>query len=244
MKIALCLSGIVGGKKGKDGIGGDIDYKCCYDYYYKNIISNNDVDIFIHSWSVKHKENLNKLYLPKKSFFEPQKKFPFNKSLLFFGGKGKKNVEKYSPLINSRFYSSKEVISLKKSYEKENNFKYDFVMVSRFDLMWLIPLNFNNFNPKYFYISNWNNRNIVNDKTNRSKKSKRYLDLWFFSNSDYMDYYGNVFDELEKINITDPHRFLWHYLNKNEKIQKNIKYELYIGSDYELYRNKILGEKK
>ena len=43
-----------------------------------------------------------------------------------------------------------------KQYESDNNFEYDMVMISRLDLLWFTDINFEDYDNKYFYVSNWN----------------------------------------------------------------------------------------
>ncbi|KFA99244.1 hypothetical protein HW45_05005, partial [Vibrio sp. ER1A] len=76
MKVAICFYGLVGGRADKNGNGIPLDPKIAYNLNYKNIISNNDVDVFIHSWSNEFKDELNKLYNPKRSIIEKQIDFP------------------------------------------------------------------------------------------------------------------------------------------------------------------------
>ena len=72
-KIALCLYGLIG-HEGKFGRGNIINFKLPYEFYKKNL-SDNDMDIFIHSWSYQHKEKIVDLYNPVDSIFEnPTKK--------------------------------------------------------------------------------------------------------------------------------------------------------------------------
>ena len=68
-KIALCLSGLVGGTKGPDGKGDMVDVDIISQQY---IIDINDVDVFIHSWSVKAEDKLIEAYQPKGKLFEKQ----------------------------------------------------------------------------------------------------------------------------------------------------------------------------
>ena len=65
------LSGIIGGEGGKDGCQNfSLDLIKPYESIKKNILDVNDVDIFIHSWSLESESDLVKLYSPKKSQFE------------------------------------------------------------------------------------------------------------------------------------------------------------------------------
>ena len=60
-RIALCLSGIVGGKGGPNGKGGVVDIKTIFNQYQKHILDKNNVDVFIHSWSIDYEEIVNML---------------------------------------------------------------------------------------------------------------------------------------------------------------------------------------
>ena len=80
MKVALCLSGLVGYSK-KFGKGNPIDYRLAYQHFKKNISDNQiELDVFMHSWSVDYKSELIECYKPKDYIFEPQKNFGSNYS--------------------------------------------------------------------------------------------------------------------------------------------------------------------
>lgn len=69
MKIALCLSGLVGSLE-RFGEGDSIDLSLAYNHFKKHIFNiNNNVDIFIHSWSTESEEEICDLYKPTRSIF-------------------------------------------------------------------------------------------------------------------------------------------------------------------------------
>ena len=71
MKVALCLSGLVGYST-KSGKGNPIDYRLAYQHFKKNISDNQiELDVFMHSWSVDYKSELIECYKPKDYIFEP-----------------------------------------------------------------------------------------------------------------------------------------------------------------------------
>jgi hypothetical protein len=71
LRVALCFYGLVGSKIGKNGNGESLDPTIAYEYYKKHILDVNDnVDVFIHSWSYDSKKKLLKLYKPKKEAIE------------------------------------------------------------------------------------------------------------------------------------------------------------------------------
>ena len=51
MRIALCLTGLLGGLNGKSGEGKIIDPRNGLFWYKKNVIEGNNVDVFFHSWN-------------------------------------------------------------------------------------------------------------------------------------------------------------------------------------------------
>ena len=74
MKIALCLSGLVGSVKGQGGRGELLDPALAYKYIKQNILDqNSEIDIFIHSWNTELEEEIRSLYNPKLAIFEKQK---------------------------------------------------------------------------------------------------------------------------------------------------------------------------
>ena len=183
MKVALCLQGTVGNiyidkKNYKHEM--DVDYRIGLEHYNKFLMDvNSDVDVFLHCWNTKYENEINASYNPKGSIFEKQIKF------------GLENVR--LDYMKSRWYSQKKVLELKKDYELENNFTYDFVMVSRFDEALLTPLNFSEYDNSKFYAPN------DQDTIEKSRQTNMFLDYFFFSNSNNMDKFGTLYDNWENI---------------------------------------------
>jgi hypothetical protein len=240
MRVAFLLCGKIGGMKGKDGEGGLIDYHFCRDRFNKYIIEPNNADVFIHSWSKAQEKDLMEIYSPKKAIIENQIDFKFNHHLPFLGGKKGEHPFNAS-IVRSRFYSTQKVVKLKKAYEKKNGFIYDFVMITRFDLIWHTLINFNKLDSRYFYIPKWNKVDYGKERTIKRKyfKGERYLDLCFISNSKYMNYYGDAFNKFKNNNISDPHTFLHIYLNENKKIKRNVKFRYLRAIDMDVYRDRV-----
>lgn len=213
MRVALCFNGLVGSTSGKsqDLIGG---FEECFSIssklYKKHIINNNDVDIFVHSWSTDLKDTIVETYNPKKYIIEKQKVFD-----------APSYIQAHTPQrIQSHYsmwYSRKKVMELKREYEKENNFKYDCVMLARFDLAWQSDLTFNEYNPENFWVGKWPkkwyNGKMLDDvdywkMSDGGKNNEKFettwwgyphnnhglLGMWFFSNSENMDNFTTVYD--------------------------------------------------
>lgn len=263
MRVALCLYGLVGGKVGKDGKGEILDLDVAYKHYKKHILDKNDVDVFIHTWSVEYEDDLRKLYEPRKAIFEKQidfsKDVEYNFSLMFkdfkncishitqkmignnlddkFNRSDKRAFRAYS-----RWYSNKKTIELKKKYEEENNFQYDWVMVSRLDVAFFKDVLFENYDNRYFYASHWND--APNEAVGRSESNKKnnhrgkgFLDFWFFSNSETMDYFGKLYDHRKEYSIS-PHMSSREHMKKNSI---KIKYLFYRWKDHEMIRRYFLN---
>jgi hypothetical protein len=196
MRLALCLHGKYNNRF-SDSSGDDGSR------YIKEVIlekyPNIDIDVFIHSWDSDLVKNITHNYkkLLKKSYFEPQ--VDFNKIILESGIDDKlfnpPNQQKFRTCANSLsfFYSRKRVIELKLMHEKKHNFKYDIVVVSRFDLGQIDKYNGShpykvseiNFNPKfdmsYIYSAMWDQLNCG------------YADQWFYSSSENIDKIAGIY---------------------------------------------------
>jgi hypothetical protein len=264
MRIALCFYGLVGGKLGKNGRGESLDPTIAYEYYKEHIIDVNDeVDVFIHSWSADVKDKLVELYKPKKECIEKQIYFPksvshpdkygsFKTKIKLFIMKLFKNKaynewlqkrEQELFRVYSRWYSSKKVLELKKEYEKENRFKYDVVMITRLDIGFFTNLDFTKYDMKYFYASNRNKPatkefDYIGDYENY-KSDTELSDLWFFSNTENMDKFADLYNEIVSYEVS-PHRSSRQHVNKYIG-QEKIAYTLFRWFDCELIRRKEYG---
>lgn len=258
MRIAVCISGIVGALKGQGGRGKLLDPEFTFKFIKKNILDKNPaIDVFIHCWNVELEQQILDLYKPKLYIFESQKNFEeFNdmknpiknlknllsflklKLLEFLNNDFKKLKEREKQNACSRWYSNKRVIELKKKYEIKNNFTYDFVMITRFDVAFFKPLIFSKYCNSYFYASNWNDlpRPENNFKINfiNNYEGKGFLDLWFFSNSKNMDLFSHLFDNIRAYS-TSPHLSSREHLDTFLP-QNKIKYIMYRWQDFEMVR--------
>ena len=217
MKIALCLSGFIGNvNKWIDGE--EIDYHYGYKYIYESILKGYDVDVFIHSWSTEHQEGLKDLYKPVKSIFEPNKDFKLR------GVVPKEDLPTpYSFAVKSMWYSRKKSIELVEQYQKENNVKYDLVLLTRFDIALLKKFEFEKYNANKIHIAG-----PVEAKRLRSGKvvPHKINDIYFMANLDNMKKVVELFDTYEDIavdhNTNWPHESVSshvvitkHFLNLN-----------------------------
>jgi len=257
MKVAICFFGLVGGVVGKDGKGESLDPQIAYDLNYQNLIKNNEADVFIHSWSVEHKDKILKLYKPKDSVIEKQRIFEPSPKLLNEKGlwnnaktslkkflrpvKHKQQLKSRLKEVNraySRWYSTKAVLEMKRKFERENDFEYDAVLVNRLDVGFYTPLEFSDFDLEKFYASHWNDypcrdNNFTLNKENHNT-GKGFLDFWFFSNSHNMDSFGSLYDNIDKYSVS-PHNSSYEHVNF---LKLNYEYVLYRWVDHEMIRRK------
>ena len=113
MRIALCLSGIVGKlytNKGNYKWENDVDFRIGHYHYKKHIFDvNENVDVFIHSWDTKYENEIVNTYNPKKYKFQEQ--IIFDEDNVYFGS--------YRP--NSKFTISGNISGSKYNYYLDNN---------------------------------------------------------------------------------------------------------------------------
>ncbi len=222
MKVALCLSGKVGNTKGKSGYHKSESrvLEKGFEHYKRHIIEKNDLDVFVHCWDVELSDQIELIYNPVSSTYQQQINFDIPH---YVRGEDKRKQNHYS-----RWYSNMQVNKLRKNYENQNNFKYDFVMTTRFDLAWETDVIFSDYNPNNFYVGYWsavfdkNGKDIFKggrgplydllrqDKKNINKFKyglkgyptidEGFLDLWFFSNSENSDKFFNLYNLLDEYN--------------------------------------------
>ena len=197
MKIALCLFGLVGGSSGKNGAGEEIDPSIAHGYIKKHILDKNDVDVFIHTWSVGKKDVLLDLYDPVRYIFEPQVIFD-----------DRVEVQR----ARSRWASTRKSVDLIGG-------DYDMVMLSRMDVAYFADIVFDDYDPKYFYASHWN------DVGKRNHHTHGFLDLWL-----YIDNY----DISQHVASKQHAKF----------IKADVRHAMYRGYDFEMVRRAILKCKK
>ena len=235
LKIAFCLFGIIGGRQGKDGLGGDADFARCFDTYNDRIFKLYDTDVFLHTWSVQYEKPIIKLYQPKGAIFEPQ--------IMFDGGKGPNRGDRFRSM--SRWYSTMKVLELQRQYSERHNIHYDFIMLTRFDIMWLVPLNFEKLERDCFYIANWNLHKSSGLRGNASfphGKMKRYSDMWMIGSQEQMNHLSGLYNVIGQIgnHEFDQHALLFTRMAKYREMNC-IRFKYLNSIDYALYRKHVLG---
>lgn len=216
-RIAILLHGQAG-TADKYGTGSKIDVALSHKHFKKHILdANENVDVFMHSWSEDRKDVLIDLYNPVFHYFEPQIIFDFEYVVGDPNGKGgeinKWRDGKFKGLDNlrfhalfSRWYSAKQANQLRLTYEKQHDFEYDYVMVTRYDLAYNVDFNFEEFDIEKFYaippVSVYQDGQIHHGIN----------DLWFISNSENMTNFLEIYEWIKHIKHF-PHKYTHsHYL--------------------------------
>jgi len=235
MKVALCLSGIVGGVEGKGGRGTDTDYVVCSKLLKEFVIEPNDCDVFIHSWSVEHKENLVELYKPKSYIFEPQIDFSIN------------------PNRNKSNYQSKWYSIIQSLLQVVRFGEYDWVIITRFDIMFLQNLNLSEFDSNYLYMPNYSvypkntnrERWEIPPKNNQSLKRRVLHDMYIIAS--YTNTLKLAFNEPQNWfynSSVNPHKAnRARVINIFGNISDVVRFWGYRGYEWDLYRWKICHSK-
>ncbi len=243
MKIALCLFGHIGGMKSKGGsLHGDVDVSRAYSSYKKMILMDNDVDVFIHSWSIDSKEELINLYTPNDSLIEKQKDFSstkledysmkhFDTYTSYFATYKEKTVSVLQDTMMrscSRWYSNSKSLELMSLYSKKNNISYDYVFQGRLDLLLFKKINFNELDKKYYY------------SPIRSKEKGKALNEYFMiSNQKNAEIFSSIYREKNKYSIRPPVAAKQH-LDDNLIETKECSFEL--AKDFNTLRNQVNKE--
>ncbi len=263
MKVALCLTGLSSGLNnktpngqvwnGKNGQRMPVDWKTGFEHYNRHILSKNDVDVFMHSWREDDGSEIVGAYNPVEFKFEPQ--------ITFGPPTSKKHI------TVSRWYSMNKCVELKKLHEINAGFKYDIVMVSRFDLAWNVDVILDRFDPSFFYVSNWC---IARDKKSgkvirhaeyffdgwdkkmaagqmfhehtgwpHDKSYNALADYWFFSCSENMDRFASLYHSMDHyLKIGEPSNHEYAWKHlRRIGLLSKVKFAFHIHDECHLTRN-------
>ena len=263
MKVALCLFGQVGGAKGRAGGGGWFHPRSGKNFLNNVLIEKYSPDVFIHSWSDFLKDGIVETYKPKSYVIEPQ--IQFNPNFSDFGFEDPEEMSKfkaYQALLNtnekrknyqgirdevfspgglafrsqSRWYSTQQSVNLMREFEDANNFKYDFVLLSRFDLWYLRKFNLEKLDPSFIYASPRTDGSPPDKPVLYEKDHEHALeDLWFLGGSDVIHRFGNLYENLLSYSLRPTWASREHI--KSSIGEENLKYMWWGGYDYGLLRN-------
>lgn len=213
MRVAICLSGLIGFYS-KFGGGKVVNYKISKKFFDKNLNQNDiKIDYFLHCWNEEFENDLIELYSPKKIMFE--KPLVKNHNL---------NIKEYSALSNN--YSKKKVVQLKSSYEKEKSITYDIVILTRFDIIILNPLNYKKIDKTKFYVVGPKKHHSNNCKClfcDDSLPNHCLNDVLFISSSKNIDKFSLAYDYVNEYGLKSNHIITKKHLLKTG-LWENVDY--------------------
>ena len=237
MRISICFYGLHPNECFK---GSQKHEDLCPLFWKKNVFDKNNVDIFLHSFDIKNKDLLLKEYNPVSFIFENQKKFPnhiINPDKVENNRILKNYNMNWCELQYCAYYGVKKTAELMTEYEMKHNFVYDFVLVTRIDVLWLKPLEFSKLKKDIFYLQKWGKDNIIG----KNKNYREILGIWYLSNSNNIKQFSKLYDKLPfylKNGFIYEHKL---YKMHIDTITKNIKYKFTSSDDCDL--NEIFCEK-
>lgn len=264
-RIAVCYHGLSYGENFKKG-GLPVTFEKGLESFQRNVVNYNKnffFDIFFHSWSNPLEEIIKQKYSPIKYLFEPSKKLVelslWQKTYSII--RALKNQDKeYSRYNNiySRWYSFQKAFSLAESYSKNNNVIYDYVLVLRFDMVFLNQIDFSKIYLNSFtcgrFIGYHDGKNFVADddvrninKQDYSIKERGYpfndeglQDFFFGANMSFMKDFSNIYFELKtlirKAGLSNHKIALHKFLELEKKRKTKLSHPLEYITDYYLER--------
>jgi hypothetical protein len=218
MKIALCLFGYTNSKETNTTY-------CALTNNFKHLFEQvmvHNPDVFIHSWEYEKDKQLIDIFEPKYYTFEKQKKFTKSLNKIDWNRFSKSYQKPFNSF--SALYSVKQSNDLKIIFEKENNFKYDCVISSRFDV------GYHNSGKNKTSFINFDKNNNMNcvytafwDQLNAGPSNH-----WIYSNSKNMDLICNMYD------------YLVEYLNPNSEYIKEMTSGMFDTNEDDWFSNEFL----
>tara|TARA_R110000868_G_scaffold90906_1_gene252006 strand:- start:3727 stop:4560 length:834 start_codon:yes stop_codon:yes gene_type:complete len=193
MRTALCLHGYFGTLSENNFSSAHTGYE----HIRETILSKTDsVDVFVHCWQPEHLDDIKNMYDPKCMHTENQidfdaicKENKISQDYIDEGFPREKTMYRNATAarILSFYYSRCQSLELCRKYEQKNDFKYDWVVTTRFDISHrggkeVNQIRFNTEDDNNFlYTTYWNQMNCG------------YGDMWFYGSSDIMQRYGSIY---------------------------------------------------
>jgi len=173
MRIALCFA------------GQPRSFAKGFEYYKRNLFDHyENVDVFFHTWIPADVNGLISLYQPKICLIEE----PLKKNFDAIYTNNTHALRFPSRNVVSSFYSIFKASQLKKDYEQQNGFLYDWVIKTRFDYALNACIPFSQFDSANMHIPDchvWPNRDFGNDQ-------------FAFSSSENMDKYMSTYGFIDE----------------------------------------------
>lgn len=219
INVAVLMHGLVGSTN-KYGTGEEIDVEIAARHFNEQILAQNPdckIDVFMHSWSTEAETVSRDLYSPTAHLFEEQIHFDFeyvvgDPNLPMNPGKtengkfiGIENIRFHS--LYSRWYSAKVANALRLIHTMKSGVKYDYVMLTRFDLAYVVPIKFSELSKDKIYVIPPLSHHGIQD-------------LFFICDDQKMNTLCMMFDFLVSIKHYSTWNMHSHYLASNWILEK------------------------
>lgn len=185
MKIAACFSGFTR------------NFEDTYPYFKKKLFDVYDVDIFVfgspNKYGLEHnKDMIDNTYQPKKIILEND---------LFYSSSTTLQKYDFNDSVMKMWYKIMGADNLRKDYENENKFKYDYVLRMRFDYFFLrtleeVGIDLNEINDDSVSIPyRWNFSQV---------HPKAKCDMFAIGTSNSMSRYSSLLKNIDKFSYSGP----------------------------------------
>jgi len=254
MRVAVGLYGLLGGVSGKDGAGDVISPAVAGEHVMRNVVDVNSADVFAHTWTVGHDDEIRSVFRPVSLISERPPAFDAKqawKSLPLSSRFGEWRDARFSPrtvgstkrsLVRamSRWESTRRCLQLVTEHEVATGQRYDAVLITRFDVAFYTPFDFGSLRRSVTYLSHWNNYPIEGvrplDYANLGV-GKACLDFWVYLPREHLEDFRKHLGDFTHFSIS-PHRALYEYLVASGC---SIDYTKYRWVDHEMVRRKEFG---
>ncbi len=264
-RIAICFHGLSYGVNFKKG-GLPVTFEKGLESFHRNVVNHNkdfSFDVFFHSWSNPLEETIKQKYSPADCIFESSKRLvelSFWQKTYSFLRTIKNQDKEYSRYNNiySRWYSFQKAFSLADKYSKENDVTYDYVLVLRFDMVFLNTIDFSTIDISSFTCGRWmgyhDGVTFVTDDAVRNIYKKDYSikergyphndeglqDFFFGADMPFMKEFSNIFFELKQLirraGLSNHKIALYKFLELSMPHNKKLTSPINFMSDYYLER--------
>ena len=261
-RTALVFFGLTGSIDAKWGLGEKLDPNLSVKANMENFIIPNNADVFIHTWSQDSYEVLSRAYDPKVIVSEPMPEELWKSRLtraplrwwtrilinsISRGSNGRVHGLRFamSYAKNSffRYQSHQRALQLLADYSRAWNVEYDFILLSRLDLVQLtkfpaIDLSKNEVcvaapTRSWFSEGKWNYVKLPSGDI----KINSFSDLWFGLSSRNLDKVMTVGDNFFSYN-PGQHRVFFEHVSRYGLTPKFMRHR---GFDFELTRISVLN---
>jgi hypothetical protein len=199
MKIALCISGQ--SRMWEKG----------FEYHYENIIKDNDVTVFLHSWEMPAEEMqaISAKYNAHSFITSPNPTVDLSKYTNTPPSSPNWKVKDGRMSTYAQLYAINQCMRTKREYEEYHNIKFDCVVRSRFDFAINVRIPFEELDNNKLHIPNCRmtpSRDFGNDQ-------------FAFSSSDNMDKYADAYNHIDNFYNSGVQYMMEDFMSANWKLQ-------------------------